>query len=119
MTEKIAELTKEENKGTAAEPAASAVEKTLIKLTKPYQFEGAEHKEIDITEIESLTSDDLVDAEAIFNSTGGFAMMPEISPMYTFIIASKATKLPLEFFRKLPIRDGLKVKNAVVGFLNS
>lgn len=118
--EKNTELETVQVQGEAAEKATiPAEDKTVVTFKKPYQFEGTEYKEIDLTEIENLTADSLVDAERIYNAAGGFSMMPEMSPLYAFAIASKATKLPLEFFRHLPIKDGLLVKNTVVGFLNN
>lgn len=118
MTEKV------ENKEQVTEVAAVAApsspeEKTIVTFRKPYNFEGKEYKEVDLSNIENLTADDLVETEKIFSASGGFSMVPELSPLYAFTIASRASKLPLEFFRHLPIKDGLAVKNTVVGFLNN
>lgn len=114
---------KNENKEQVTEVGAIAPSspdvKRIVAFRKPYQFEGKEYKEIDLSGIDDLSGDDLIETEKIFSSSGGFSMVPELSPLYAFIIASRATKQPVEFFSRLPIKDGLAVKNAVVGFLNS
>ena len=42
--------------------------------------------------------------------------MPEMSLEYALYIASVATGLPVEFFRHLPPKDAIKVKNRVTNF---
>ena len=86
---------------------------------KPFNFEGKEYKEVDLSNIENLATKDLIEADKIFNNTGQVALMNEMATGYTCIIASKATELPIEFFENLPAREGLKVKNKVMGFLNA
>ncbi|MBP1924591.1 hypothetical protein J2Z76_000444 [Sedimentibacter acidaminivorans] len=90
-----------------------------ITFKKPYNFEGSEYKEVDLSNIENLTTRDLIEADKIFNSSGQIALMNEMTTGYSCIIASKVAKLPVEFFESLPIREGLKVKNLVMGFLNT
>lgn len=89
-----------------------------LKFKKPYKFEGEEYKEIDLQNIEDLSTRDLLDADKAFNTSGQMALMNEMATGYSLIIASKATKLPIEFFENLPANEGLKVKNIVMGFLN-
>ena len=86
---------------------------------KPFNFEGKEYKEVDLSNIENLATKDLIEADKIFNNTGQVALMNEMATGYTCIIASKATELPIEFFENLPAREGLKVKNKGMGFLNA
>ena len=90
-----------------------------VVFNRPFNFEGKEYKEIDLSSIENLSTKDLIAADKIFNSTGQVALMNEMATGYTCIIAAKATDLPIEFFESLPIREGLKVKNKVMGFLNA
>lgn len=89
-----------------------------IEFKKPYTFEGDEYTSIDLSGIENLSTKDLIDADKQFNTSGQMALMNEMTTGYSCIIASKATKLPVEFFNGLPAGEGLKVKNTVMSFLN-
>ena len=91
-------------------------DKYLVKFRKPYQFEGQEYKEIDLFGLEDLSTEDLVEADKVFARTGNVAAMNEMSMGYACIIAARATGKPIEFFSRLPAKDGLEVKNTVVGF---
>ena len=86
---------------------------------KPYSFEGKEYKSVDLSSIEDLSGEDLLEADRIYSGNGQFSPVPELTLPYSFAIASKAAKLPLEFFQKMPAREALKVKNTVVRFLNN
>lgn len=88
----------------------------LIKFNKPYEFEGKEYTEVDLSGLENLKARDLSEAEKIFVSSGNVAVVNEMSVGYACIIASKATKLPIEFFEQLPAKESVKVKNVVTGF---
>lgn len=90
----------------------------IIVFKRPYNFEGKEYKEIDLSGIKNLSTKDLIDADKQFSATGQVALMNEITTGYACIIASKGTGLPIEFFENLPAYEGLKVKNKVMGFLN-
>lgn len=90
-----------------------------IVFKKPYQFEGEEHKEINLEGLENLSAKDLVEADRRFNASGSMALMNEMQTGYALIIAAKATRKPIEFFENLPASEGLKVKNRVMGFLNA
>lgn len=92
--------------------------RSKVIFKKPFKFEGEDYKEIDLSGMENLTTRDLLDADKIFNATGQMALMNEMSTGYSCIIASKASKLPIEFFESLPAMEGLKVKNVVMSFLN-
>lgn len=88
----------------------------IVKFRKPYEFEGKEYKEIDLSGVENLTTKNLVDADKQFVKQGNTAVMNEMSVGYACIIASKATKKPVEFFLRLPSNEGIKIKNIVMGF---
>ena len=74
----------------------------IIKLKKPYKFEGKEY----------IAVNKYMDRTAT-----GIQVMPEVSLEYACVFASKATKLPVEFFTNLPPKQAIKVKNRVMGFL--
>ncbi|UAT29504.1 phage tail assembly protein [Bacillus badius] len=101
------------------QPAAAVDKDGEVVFKKPYTFEGTEYKSIDLSGIEDLTSNDLLKADQVYSEKGGFSPAPELTMQFAFIIAAQAAKLPIEFFNNLPARDGLKVKNMVVRFLNN
>ncbi|SFP11278.1 phage tail assembly protein [Salibacterium halotolerans] len=91
----------------------------LIEFKKPYQFEGQEYKDVDLSGMENLCAKDLMDADKKFNNSGQTAIMNEMTIGYSCIIASKSTGKPVEFFENLPAPDALKIKRTVMGFLNA
>lgn len=93
--------------------------KDVITFNEPYTFENEEYKEIDLSPVKDLSSQDLINAEKMFHADGHNAMVPEVTLPYLLIVASILTKKPLSFFTKLPAREGLKIKNTVLLFLNN
>lgn len=90
----------------------------LIKLKKPYKFEGNEYNEIDLSCLEELAASDMIAVNKLMNrSNPGIDVMPEVSLEYALNLAAKATKQPVEFFLNLPPKEAIKVKNRVMGFL--
>ena len=79
----------------------------VIKLKKPYLFEGKEYTEIDLTALEDLTAADMIALENQYDKRH-----PGINMM-----AARALKQPVEFFNGLTQRDAVKVKTRVVNFL--
>ena len=92
------------------------VDETKIKLSRVYQFEGQTIGELDVSGLETLTANDMIMANKVLNTSGNFSVLPETSLEYTLLIAAKATKLPIEFFKALTPRDAVKVKNKVTNF---
>ena len=89
----------------------------VVTLKNPYHFEGKEYTEIDLTTLESLTTNDMIAAERHYSRHTAISAMPELSFEYSMELAARATKLPVEFFFGLPPREGMKVKNRVASFL--
>ena len=58
--------------------------------------------------------EDLKGSTVLGGRKGG---VPEMTLEYACFIASKATDLPVEFFRRLPPKDAMKVKNRVTNFI--
>lgn len=87
----------------------------VIKLNKPVDFEGETHENIDLSGLETITASDLADVESEVMDS----MMPELTMKYALLLAARATGHPFELFKSLPARDGLKVKRAVMNFLNN
>lgn len=91
----------------------------IIVLSKPYNFEGKEYTEIDLNALEDLNTRDIIEAEKEFTETGQFEMMKEMTVGFSMIVASKATKLPTEFFIGLPAKYGFEIKNTIMAFFGS
>lgn len=101
-------------------PAEQAEEVSLtVKFSKPYRFEDETYKEIDLSGMDNLTAEDMIAADKYLARNGNVTVMPEMSLEYACFIASKATDLPVEFFRRLPPKDAIKVKNRVTNFFYS
>lgn len=91
-------------------------ESSVVVLSKPYAFEDKIYKELDLSGLWELTTEDMVAAEKYMSRNGNISVMPEISIEYACFICSRATDLPVEFFRRLPPKDAIKIKNRVTGF---
>jgi hypothetical protein len=88
----------------------------VVKFRKPYQFEGQEYTEVDLSGLDKLTVKDLVEADRHFATSGQAAVVNEMSVGYACIIAAKVTDKPVEFFENLPAAEGIVIKNMVTGF---
>lgn len=89
----------------------------MVKLSKPYKFEGKEYSEIDLSGLEDLTAADMIKANKILERAGTMSVLPEMSLEYACVLAARASSQPIEFFNGLHPRDAIKVKNKVTGFL--
>ena len=115
----------EKNVSTAVEqevteqtaPAAEQTNDKLVKLAKPYKFDDEEYSEIDLSGLDKLTIEDAVLTVKKLTGDGELAamVMPETSTAYTDELAAKATDLPIEFFKLLPIGASKKVRQMVQG----
>jgi hypothetical protein len=113
-----------QNSATAlavAQPTADVVVdgSTTIVLSQKYNFEGKEYATIDLSGLENLTAQTMIQADKFLNRSGNFSILPEMSLEYTLFVAANASGLPVEFFYQLKPRDALRVKNAVTGFFYS
>ncbi len=95
------------------------VNQYLIEFKKPYSFEGVEYGDVDLSNLENLSTGDLIEADGQFSESGQFAVMNEMTTSYACILAAKASGKPIEFFQRLPAIEGVKVKRVVMGFFNS
>lgn len=112
---------KQENTTTEATAAASAPEpedenKYVIKFRKPFIWEDNTYTEIDMSGLEDLSAKDMIAAQRTMERSGSINVLPEMSLEYACIFASKATKMPVEFFQALPPKEAIKVKNKVTNF---
>lgn len=88
-----------------------------ITLSKPYAFEGADYKEVDLSALENLTGKDFREIELLVVGRGQSVVFAEQTINGANAIAAKCTKLPVEFFEGLPLKDALAVRNTVMVFL--
>lgn len=92
----------------------------IVKLKKPFKFEGQTYTEIDLSGIKNLTGRDMRHAERIFRTMDregeAGAMIKEKTAGYQMAIAHLATGLPLEFFDRLPISAANDVGNKIFVF---
>lgn len=91
----------------------TSVNKVVLK--KSFEFEGQTHTEI-VLDLDSLTGQDMIDAEAEARASGDRAIMLETSKTYHVIVAAKAGKVPAELLKKLPAKEFTKITALVQSF---
>lgn len=109
----------------AAREAANAAEEDgeevelLVKFRRPYTFEGRTYTEIDLHGLEDATAAQLenVGRQLLKKRPGLNPSTLEMTMEYANMLAAKVTGKPMEFFDRLPAKEAMKVKTAVVGFL--
>lgn len=89
----------------------------VVVFKKPFEFEGAVYKDVDLSGLENLSARDMIATNKIMERGGTVNVIPEMSLEYACIISSKATGKPVEFFQSLPPKEALKIKNRVTSFL--
>ena len=119
MEKRDFEVTGKEQELKVQEPATAmaAVQepeeenKYLIKFRKPFVWEDNTYTEIDMSGLEDLSAKDMIAAQRTMEKSGSINVLPEMSLEYACIFASKATKMPVEFFQALPPKEAIKVNN--------
>lgn len=114
MSDKNKDFTAEE---TAAVERDGEEAGLVLKFSKPYVFEGQEYTEVDLSAMEDTTAEDLSVVGKILSKLGTVSPMPEMTMDFSQFMAARVTKLPIEFFKRMPAREAIKLKNAVTGFL--
>lgn len=93
------------------------MESRIIKLKKPFEFEGEKYEEINLDGLEELTAADLIKVQKEYKAAEGTVAVPETEYGYLLRLAALVAQLPLELFLELPAADGFAVKIAVSTFL--
>lgn len=88
----------------------SNTENHIMRLEKPYYFEGKQYTEIDLNGVADLNESA---AENRLTRAGFMVTDTSYNYLYACILAGMATGLPEEFFTGLPLYEVLKIKNAV------
>lgn len=91
-------------------------ENRIITFDKPFMHETETFKDIDLSGLDQLTTDNLITAERIYHKLGGTAFNPETTLEYCVVVAHLASDKPIEFFTKLPGKEALKIKKMVYNF---
>ncbi|MBU5672646.1 phage tail assembly protein [Paenibacillus brevis] len=93
---------------------------TVIKLSRPFTWEGVEYKELDLN-FERLTGDEIVSLESDFlalNEGKNFIpYMKSEHPAYQAVLAAKALGVHYNCMKKLPAKDFNRVTKAARDFL--
>ena len=91
----------------------------VIVLKKPHTWERKEFTEIDLGGLDKLTIRDAIDAQRdLFGQQEvASSLLCETTSAFAMAIAAKATGLPIEFFKLMPIGAGRKVKRMVQGHI--
>lgn len=91
----------------------------VVVLKKPHTWEQKKYTEIDLGGLEDLTIQDAIDAQRdLFGQQDvASSLLCETTTAFAMEIASRASGLPIEFFRMLPIGAGRQVKRTVHEYL--
>lgn len=86
----------------------------IVKFDKSYKFEGKEYDSLDLSGMEKMTVQDLIDIQkSIGNETAAMYAM-EMTTSFAQEMAVKATGKPVEFFKLMPRGKIKKVQAAVI-----
>lgn len=107
-----------ENNTTIEAQVTTAAE--VVKLNRPYVFEGKEYTEIDLFGLDKLTIQDAIDTQRqLFGEQEvAAAVLCETTTAFARTIAAKATEQPIEFFKLMPRGVSRRVAAAVRSYLN-
>jgi hypothetical protein len=96
----------------------------ILKLKKPFTFEGNVHTSIDLSVMEDWSCDDVVKVTKKFNKMTDAnmnpmgAVVPESNLEYLQFVGAEATGLPLDFFKQLPARETGPLRSMIIGFFH-
>ena len=89
----------------------------VLKFSKPYVFEGESFTQIDLSGLENVNAEQMIATSKYLNKQGSFSILPEMTLEYACFMASSVTGKPVEFFRQLPAKEAMKLKNRVQNFI--
>ena len=105
--ENIADFTQEEKE---------ELKERVLKLSKTYHFEGEEISTVDLSGLDNVSANQMIQAQKMITKSGNTTALLETNIEYLLILASFASGRPIEFFKQLNAKDVVKVKNRVTGF---
>lgn len=91
----------------------------VITLKRPHTWEQKEYTEIDLSGLDRLTIQDAIDAQRVLFGQQEVAasLLCETTTSFAMEIAARASGMPIEFFKMLPIYAGRQVKRAVQEYI--
>lgn len=118
-------MEKDKNLNHAAEAEAAEARRKqemednpfLVFFKKPFTFEGVSYESVDLSGLESLSAADMIAVNKTIERGGTVNVLPEMSLEYACLISARASGKPVEFFKALPPKEALKIKNRVTSFL--
>jgi len=112
-------MTKEINNTEFTQEEINELEERVLKLSKTYNFEGEEINTVDLSGLDNVSANQMIQAQKMITKSGNTTALLETNIEYLLILASFASGRPIEFFKKLNAKDVVKVKNRVTGFFFS
>lgn len=109
----------EEKKETKIEEKEAAVveqKETDMVLSRAYKFEGQTYEKLDLSGMEDLTAQDMIDASRYMRRIGFSNMDEEMDLPYALFMASRITGLPIEFFNALKPYDAIRIRGRMLRF---
>nr|DAJ16899.1 MAG TPA: tail assembly chaperone [Caudovirales sp. ctMlE25] len=91
-------------------------ENLVLEFHKPYIFEGKSYDSVDLSPLENITGEMMIEIERECIKKG-IVILQEMSLNYAQLISSRVTGIPIEFFTGLDAKDSNKLKNLVSNFM--
>nr|DAF27399.1 MAG TPA: tail assembly chaperone protein [Caudoviricetes sp.] len=95
---------------------SEVIDMYTLSFKKPYLFEGQEYSLVNLSGLKDITARDMIEGQKHLAKSGEFTATPELSLEYICFIAARVSGLPIEFFKGLPARYALALKNKIMGF---
>ena len=89
----------------------------VIKFKKPYKFEGKEIGEIDLSGLENITGNDMIQINKALSKQGQLPVLQEMQLEYAQEMAARITCYPVEFYKGFSAKDSMKLKNTISNFI--
>ena len=86
-----------------------------LKLTKPLEYEGKKYEQLEY-DLEMMTGDDLLLAEAQINAAGAIVPIVDLSKAYNAAVFARAAKIDYAMMRKLSAKDFMRATAVVMAF---
>jgi len=86
-----------------------------LKLKKPLEYNGKKYEEIEY-DLDGLTGDDMLVAEAEMLAGGTISPVPDLSKVYQANVFARAAKIDSAMMRKLSAKDFSNATTAVMAF---
>lgn len=88
----------------------------VLEFHKPYVFEGKTYDSVDLSALENITGQMMIEIERECIKKGIIALQ-EMSLDYAQLMSAKVTGIPIEFFTGLDAKDSNKLKSTVSNFM--